>query len=61
MPRTATIKAVSRVTTLKIAKDLFLRMVIDFPTMGLEVMRELAHRLEKTTADLREARSRLTQ
>lgn len=61
VPRTATIKALSRVTTLKIAKDLFLRMVIDFPTMGLEVMRELAHRLEKTTADLREARSRIPQ
>jgi hypothetical protein len=27
--------------------------------MGVEVMRELAHRLEKTTADLREARSRV--
>jgi len=61
IPRTATVKAVSRVTTLKIAKDLFLRMLIDFPTMGVEVMRELAHRLEKTTADLREARSRMTQ
>lgn len=60
MPRTATIKAVSRVTTLKITKDLFFRMVSDFPSMGVEVMRELAHRLEKTTADLREARSRVT-
>jgi CRP-like cAMP-binding protein len=59
MPRTATVKAVTRVTTLKIAKDLFFQMVIDFPTMGVEVMRELAHRLEKTTADLREARSRV--
>ena len=61
LPRTATIKAVSRVTTLKIAKDLFFQMVIDFPSMGVEVMRELAHRLEKTTADLREARSRIAQ
>jgi CRP-like cAMP-binding protein len=60
MPRTATIKAVTRVTTLKITKDLFFRMVSDFPSMGVEVMRELAHRLEKTTADLREARSRVT-
>ena len=59
MPRTATVKAVTRVTTLKIAKDLFFQMVIDFPAMGVEVMRELAHRLEKTTADLREARSRV--
>lgn len=59
MPRTATVKAVTRVTTLKITKDLFFQMVIDFPAMGVEVMRELAHRLEKTTADLREARSRV--
>lgn len=59
MPRTATIKAVTRVTTLKISKDLFFRMVTDFPSMGVEVMRELAHRLEKTTAELRDARSRV--
>jgi CRP-like cAMP-binding protein len=61
MPRTATIKAVSRVTTLKITKDLFFRMVMDFPSMGVEVMRVLANRLEKTTAALREARSRVGQ
>lgn len=59
VPRTATVKATTRVTTLKITKDLFLRMVTDFPAMGVEVMRELAHRLEKTTAEL--ARARLSQ
>jgi len=58
VPRTATIRAASRVTTLKITKDLFLRMVTDFPSMGVEVMRVLANRLEQTTAQLREARLR---
>ena len=45
-------------TTLKITKELFFRMVTDFPTMGVEVMRVLAHRLELTTVQLREAKSR---
>ena len=61
VPRTATVTAIDRVTTLKISKDLFFRMVTDFPSMGVEVMRVLAHRLEKTTADLREARLRAGQ
>lgn len=61
IPRTATVKAATRVTTLKISKDLFFRMVTDFPAMGVEVMRVLAHRLEQTTAQLREARLRASQ
>jgi CRP-like cAMP-binding protein len=61
IPRTATVKAATRVTTLKISKDLFFRMVTDFPTMGVEIMRVLAHRLEQTTAQLREARLRASQ
>jgi CRP-like cAMP-binding protein len=61
IPRTATIKAATRVTTLKISKDLFFRMVTDFPAMGVEVMRVLAHRLEQTTVQLREARLRAGQ
>jgi CRP-like cAMP-binding protein len=61
IPRTATVKAATRVTTLKISKDLFFRMVTDFPAMGVEVMRVLAHRLEQTTAQLREARLRAGQ
>ncbi len=61
IPRTATVKAATRVTTLKISKDLFFRMVTDFPAMGVEVMRVRAHRLEQTTAQLREARLRAGQ
>ncbi len=57
VPRTATVTATSELTTLKITKDLFFRMVIDFPEMAVEVMRVLAHRLEHTTAQLREAQT----
>ena len=55
VPRTATVQAVEALTTLKVTKDLFFRMVTDFPDMAVEVMRELAQRLEQTNARLREA------
>ena len=43
---TATVVATEDLTTLKITKDLFFRMVRDFPTISIEVMRVLAQRLE---------------
>jgi CRP-like cAMP-binding protein len=55
VPRTATVLAKSRLVTLKVNKDLLLRMITDFPTMAIEIMRVLAHRLEHTNAQLREA------
>lgn len=55
VPRTATVQAASRLVTLKVSKDLLLRMITDFPAMALEIMRVLAHRLEHTNAQLREA------
>lgn len=58
VPRTATVRAATELTTLKITKELFFRMIIDFPAMGVEIMRVLAHRLEQTTVQLREAKSR---
>ncbi len=57
VPRTATIRAVGEVTTLAISKDLFFQLVAEFPQMAVEIMRELAHRLERTTVQLREAMS----
>ncbi len=57
VPRTATVRAIDDVTTLAISKDLFFQMVREFPDMAIEIMRELAKRLEKTTTQLREARS----
>jgi len=57
VPRTATVTVTVELTTLRITKDLFFRMVTDFPEMGVEVMRVLAHRLEQTTAQLRQAQA----
>jgi len=53
VPRTATVKAQTNLVTLRISKDLFFRLVTEFPQMAVEIMRELAHRLELTTARLR--------
>lgn len=55
IPRTATARAAEEVTTLVVSKELFFRLVIEFPEIGIEIMRELAQRLEKTTNDLRMA------
>jgi CRP-like cAMP-binding protein len=56
VPRTASVVATGELTTLRITKELFFRMVHDFPQIGVEVMRVLAHRLETTTRQLRAAR-----
>jgi CRP-like cAMP-binding protein len=55
VPRTATIKAREDLATLKISKDMFYRLVAEFPQMAIEIMRELAHRLEDTNQKLRAA------
>jgi CRP-like cAMP-binding protein len=55
VPRTATVQATECTTTLKITKDLFYRMVADFPSISLEVMRVLGLRLEHMNETLREA------
>jgi CRP-like cAMP-binding protein len=57
IPRTATVTATNELTALKITKDLFFRMVTDFPEKGVQIMRVLAQRLEHTTAQLLQART----
>lgn len=59
IPRTATIKAASELTTLKITKDLFLRTISEFPEMSVEMMRVLAERLVRTTEELQKAKESL--
>ena len=54
-PRNATITANESLLTLKISKDMFYRLVTEFPSMAIEMMRELAHRVEDTNQKLREA------
>jgi CRP-like cAMP-binding protein len=61
VPRTATITATSRLETLRISKDLFFRLVNEFPTMAVEIMRELARRQEQTNIQLSAANQRLKE
>lgn len=61
VPRTATITAATQLETLKISKDLFFRLVNEFPTMAVEIMRELARRQEQTNIQLTQANQRLKE
>jgi len=61
VPRTATITATSKLITLRISKDVFFQLVMQFPQMSVEVMRELAFRLERTNRQLQEAVGKLKE
>ena len=61
VPRTATVRAKTKLVVLKIKKEHFLGLIKDFPELGIEVMRELASRLSKTTNELSETRRELEQ
>jgi CRP/FNR family cyclic AMP-dependent transcriptional regulator len=52
VPRTATITARERLVALRISKELFLRLINEFPQMAVSVVRELAKRLEATNNKL---------
>ena len=52
-PRNATITASESLLTLKISKDMFYRLVTEIPSMAVEMMRELALRVEDTNQKLR--------
>jgi CRP/FNR family transcriptional regulator, cyclic AMP receptor protein len=60
-PRNATVRAKDRLVALRIARDPFMRMVREFPSMAVSIMRELAHRLELTNNQLRAARTEVNQ
>ena len=51
-PRTATVVAAVPSSALRIDKRVFLELLTQFPQMSIAVMRELAHRLERTNAQL---------
>ncbi len=57
VPRTATVSATSELVTMRISKELFFQLVCQFPEMSVEIMRELANRLHKTTQALMAARA----
>lgn len=59
VPRTATVRANGELVALKVKKEHFLGLMVDFPKLGIQVMRELALRLSATTAELTEARRQI--
>ena len=59
VPRTATVRAKGELVMLKIKKEHFLGLMADFPKLAIQVMRELALRLSRTTAELTDARREL--
>jgi len=59
VPRTATVKAASKLVTLRVSKDGFFNLVTQFPQVGVEIMHELASRLHHTTQALTEATTKL--
>ena len=60
IPRTATVRSKETLEVLKIKKEHFLGLISQVPELGIEVMRELASRLQKTTSELGEARKELS-
>ena len=59
IPRTATVRAVGELVTLRVSKDGFFHLVTQFPQVGIEIMAELAARLHHTTQALTAARAQL--
>lgn len=51
VPRTATVRATCDMVALAVTKENFFKLLNNFPDMALEVMRALAHRLERTTRE----------
>jgi CRP-like cAMP-binding protein len=54
VPRTATVQAKKKLETLVISKELFYRLILEFPQIAVAIMRELAQRLERMNTQLRE-------
>ena len=57
VPRTATVKATTRLETLKISKELFVKLIRENPDAAIELIRILAARLTNTTSQLSRTRS----
>jgi CRP-like cAMP-binding protein len=59
VPRTASVIAKEPLDTLRIKKDLFFQLLRDLPQMTLEIMRELAERLNNANKELSAAHAKL--
>jgi CRP-like cAMP-binding protein len=61
VPRTATVKAKDTLITLRISKDVFFQLITQFPQMSVELLRELAGRLERTNRQLQDTVGKLKE
>jgi CRP/FNR family transcriptional regulator, cyclic AMP receptor protein len=59
VPRTASIKALTQLDTLRITKARFLELLTEYPELSIEIMKILAQRLARTSVELSDARSQL--
>lgn len=59
VPRTATVRATAPLVALSISKEHFFKLISNFPDMAVEVMRALAHRLERTTREFGRVRAKI--
>ena len=59
-PRIATIIAETELNTLRISKDLFLSLIEEFPKVAIQVIRELARRLQSSNLQLQSIKRRWT-
>ena len=57
VPRTATAKAMTKLETLKISKDMFVKVIRENPDAAVELIKILAGRLANTTTQLTLTRS----
>lgn len=60
VPRTATVRATTPLTALAVSKESFFKLITNFPDMSVEVMRALAHRLERTTREFGRIRAQVS-
>ena len=57
VPRTATAKALTKLETLKISKELFMKIIRENPDAAIELVKILASRLASTTTQLTRTRT----
>ncbi len=52
VPRTASVRAQGQLTVLELKRENLMELIGEFPDVAVEVIRELARRLARTTSDL---------
>ncbi len=61
IPRTATVRANSRMEALRIRQEHMMELINDTPSLAMSILKEIVQRLAKTTKDLSDAREEVTR